>query len=548
MTRDEALPAGHEALQLGHWEEARERLLAAIAHEDLPEAHDGLGKALWWLGEVRGSLTHQERAYAGYRGDGRHAEAAMVALDISVTYLSNLDDPVVARGWIARARRAAEVSGDPGVSAWLWLMEGYTHDDPERGRALMTRTLSWARESGDTDLELATLADLGLAMVTGGEVAQGFRLLDEALAGTLGGECERLDLVVWTSCSMLAACSLVGDQQRAAQWCGAAERFAARYGCPFLQARCRSHYGRVLVAAGDWQLAETELARALSMSTDCGREPRIEALAGLAELRLRQGSVQEASRLLAEVDDRPDTALVAAELQTAQGYPERAVAVLAAHIGAMSGAETRFPIIVAALVEAHLAGGDADSAATALESLRRLPRGQHPQVEAVTERANGLVALARGDTASAVRHLRRAVAEFDRLGLPFEAATTRLQLARGQVGTDAPLAIVEAGRALASLDRLGAARAAAEVAALLRELGVATRPGPRQLGALSVREREVLALLPRGLTNPQIATELFISPKTVAHHVSRILTKLDLSTRAEAAAFAATRGAAGAPD
>ena len=50
----------------------------------------------------------------------------------------------------------------------------------------------------------------------------------------------------------------------------------------------------------------------------------------------------------------------------------------------------------------------------------------------------------------------------------------------------------------------------------------------------------MLALIKRGLTNPEIGAELFISPKTAAHHVSSILAKLNLRSRAEAAAFAAT--------
>ncbi|HLM21248.1 MAG TPA: helix-turn-helix transcriptional regulator, partial [Propionibacteriaceae bacterium] len=131
------------------------------------------------------------------------------------------------------------------------------------------------------------------------------------------------------------------------------------------------------------------------------------------------------------------------------------------------------------------------------------------------------------------------------LELPFHAAQARLEVARVLRITDPPLAVVEASWALDRLQRLGAHRDAAAAAALLRSLGVATRPGPRQVGLLSQRELEVLALLKRGLTNPEIAAELFISPRTAAHHVSSILGKLNLRSRTEAAAFAATYQAAG---
>jgi DNA-binding NarL/FixJ family response regulator len=95
------------------------------------------------------------------------------------------------------------------------------------------------------------------------------------------------------------------------------------------------------------------------------------------------------------------------------------------------------------------------------------------------------------------------------------------------------------------MERLGARRDAAAAAALLRRLGVATRPGPREVSLLSRRERDVLELVRDGLTNPQIGAELYISPRTVAHHVSHILAKLGLRTRAEAAGFAATHARAG---
>jgi DNA-binding NarL/FixJ family response regulator len=136
--------------------------------------------------------------------------------------------------------------------------------------------------------------------------------------------------------------------------------------------------------------------------------------------------------------------------------------------------------------------------------------------------------------------LRNAAVEFDRLDLPFHAARARVELARVISVENPSLAVVEASWALDRLERLGAHRDAAAAAALLRSLGIATRPGPRQVGRLSQRERDVLALIRRGLTNPEIAAELYISRKTAAHHVSSILAKLNLRSRAEAAAFAAT--------
>jgi DNA-binding NarL/FixJ family response regulator len=89
---------------------------------------------------------------------------------------------------------------------------------------------------------------------------------------------------------------------------------------------------------------------------------------------------------------------------------------------------------------------------------------------------------------------------------------------------------------------------AGRAASLLRALGVPPKPGPRGAGLLSRREQDVLDLVKSGLTNPQIAAQLYISPKTVAHHVSSILTKLNLTSRAEAAAYAVRVGtkAAGA--
>ena len=75
-------------------------------------------------------------------------------------------------------------------------------------------------------------------------------------------------------------------------------------------------------------------------------------------------------------------------------------------------------------------------------------------------------------------------------------------------------------------------------AAVLRELGESHGRGPRTVGVLTAREDEVLGLVALGMSNAGIARTLVISEKTAGHHVSRILTKLGVRNRTEAAQYA----------
>ena len=131
-----------------------------------------------------------------------------------------------------------------------------------------------------------------------------------------------------------------------------------------------------------------------------------------------------------------------------------------------------------------------------------------------------------------------AAAAWDRLGCPYEAAMALLE------GDD------EAGlrQAFATFDRLGARPAAALASRRLRRLGAVAIPrGPRastrsNSAGLTRREAEVLALVAAGLSNGEIADRLYLTPKTVGHHVSAVLAKLGVASRAEAALAAARLG------
>jgi DNA-binding CsgD family transcriptional regulator len=158
------------------------------------------------------------------------------------------------------------------------------------------------------------------------------------------------------------------------------------------------------------------------------------------------------------------------------------------------------------------------------------------RARAYADVANGLVAVARGDPATAL--LQTAVRRFSALALPLEAGRAQFALARSLAIGKPRAAVAEAQLALRTFERIGARPDADAAAALLRELGASGRSRVRGTGALTAREAEVLALLAEGLTNAEIAERLVISRRTAEHHVANVLSKLDLRSRAEAAAYA----------
>jgi DNA-binding CsgD family transcriptional regulator len=157
---------------------------------------------------------------------------------------------------------------------------------------------------------------------------------------------------------------------------------------------------------------------------------------------------------------------------------------------------------------------------------------------AVKALARGRLAAASGDPAARA-WLRIAVDQFAKAQLPLESARSQLALAAVMTEALPDVARAEAKAALDCFVRLQAARDIDIAAALLRSLGMRVAPG-RSAGvsALTSREAEVLDLLGHGLSNPEIAERLFISRKTVEHHVANVLSKLSLRTRSEAAAYA----------
>ncbi len=158
-------------------------------------------------------------------------------------------------------------------------------------------------------------------------------------------------------------------------------------------------------------------------------------------------------------------------------------------------------------------------------------------MRAFAELGAGRVCVAERDE-RATAHLKQALETLAAQSLPLEAGRARLELARA-IGARSPdAAVAEAKLALAAFERLGASRDADAAAAFLRELGAGGRAWPKGHGKLTKRESEVLPLVAAGLSNADIADRLYISRRTAEHHVSSIISKLGLRSRAEAAAYA----------
>ncbi|MGD8863589.1 MAG: response regulator transcription factor, partial [Myxococcales bacterium] len=163
-------------------------------------------------------------------------------------------------------------------------------------------------------------------------------------------------------------------------------------------------------------------------------------------------------------------------------------------------------------------------------------------IVAAAETARGAVELARGQVGEALRSLGSALSRWEHAEVPYQVARMRVLLSRacGAVG-DADGEEVQRRAARAELERLGAAP---DLAGLSPAGSPASGPASKRASGhgLSPRELEVLKLVAAGHTNRAIAKVLSVSVKTVDRHVSNIFTKLDVSSRAAATAYAYEHG------
>ena len=373
----------------------------------------------------------------------------------------------------------------------------------------------------------------GRALLAAGHVREGLTALDEAMVAVVAGEVSAA-VAGMVYCSVIEACEEISELHRAHEWTAALSEWCdGQPGLVTFTGQCLVHRAAIRQLHGDWKEALDEAERACDRLADApDRSATGAAMYRVGELHRCRGddvAAEDAFRHAGEwgCDPQPGLAL----LWLGQGRTDSALAAITRALD-----ESREPArrakLLPAFVEVTLATGGVEAARRGADELATIAGGfGTAALAAEADLARGALLLAEGDGRAALISLREAATRWRDLDAPFDEARARVILAQAcrAVG-DAETATSELTAAGNVFERLGARPSQARVEKL-------TRVGAGAAG-LSARELVVLRMLATGRTNRAIADELVLAVKTVDRHVSNIFTKIGVSSRAAATAYA----------
>jgi ATP/maltotriose-dependent transcriptional regulator MalT len=540
MTGAEAVARGRAAFGRQAWAEAYRELNLANREISLgPEDLDRFATAAYLVGEESVSVEARARAHASFLESGDLIRAARSAFWLGYALISVPAQQAHANGWLSRARRLLDECGAETVEhGFLLCTSGYLkilEDDLAAALDSFEQAERVGARFRNTDVTALAQHAQARVLLRMNRRPEGFALLDEVMVAVTGGEVVPM-IAGMIYCSVISACYDVFDSRRAQEWTDALSNWCTAHPdvVPF-RGQCLVRRSELMQLHGAWQEALAEAERATTRLSRTPTEPD----AGPAhyqqgELHRLRGDLtraEESYRRASQTGRKPHPGL--ALLRLAQGNIDGAGTAARRMLE-----ETREPRgrarLLGAAVEIMIAQRDLVSARAAAEELSEIARGfDSGLLQAAAAYASGAIALAAGDAAGSLEPLRTAWAAWQELRAPYDVARVRELIGRAyrELG-DEEGAQMEFECAQEAFDRLGAAPDAARVAALALPSGVPVSQG------LTGREVEVLRLVATGKTNRAIAQELAISEKTVARHLSNIFTKLDLSSRSAATAYA----------
>lgn len=533
----DSLDQGRDAYRRREWDHAYDSLSRAdekapLGVEDL----ERLATAAYLTGRDQDFHRFLERAHQAHLQAGDRTRAARDAFWLGLNLLLR-GDPAQGSGWIARGQRLVEGLGcvEEGYLALPVAQQRLFQGDGGTAQAMAATAAEIGVRFGDADLIASARHLQGRALIRQGQVRRGLVLLDEVMLAAVAGELSPI-MTGLIYCSLIEACQDVHAHGRAREWTAALARWCEQQPQMLaFTATCLVHRAQILAMSGAWSEAMAEVLRACErFSRRSDRNPPAPALYQLAELHRLRGkfaaaekSYRDAGRLGGE--PQPGLAL----LRMAQGRLDAACAAIRRVLGAATDPLERAKLLPAHL-EIMLAAGENEEARRACRELEEIAETCDTEtLRAMAAQARGAVELAEGDGRAALGPLRRAVELWREVEAPYEVARVRVLIGRAcrSLGDD-EAAGLEFGAARAEFERLGAAPEIAR----LDSPGKGPVPAPDS--GLTPRELQVLRLIAGGKTNKAIAAELFVSERTIDRHVSNILTKLEVPSRAAATAYA----------
>jgi len=537
---DTDLDLGRSAFHERRWRAAFECLTRADSEGGLPPQDIELvASVAMLLGLNTQSVEFLARAHDEYLTLGDTDGAARCAAWL-VMFLMDMGEPARGNGWLSRANHLLE--GMPGPCA----AEGYLmipaalgmlrSGAAEAGQALFARALELGNTFNDRDLQALGRLGVGTSNVSLGCVEEGLQLLDEVMVSVTSGEVSPIPAGI-VYCAVLGSCRLSNDVSRAHEWTAALERWCGdRPDMVMFSGQCQAYRAELLILHGAWEEALVVARAAEGRVRKGDPDATFGSWYQQGEVLRLQGFVEEAAKAYAIAagtgfEPVPGIAL----LQLAEHKRAQAQATMRRAIASADPPNRRR--LLPSVVEVELAAGDVAAARLALDELSSpLQAGGRPLEMAVAAHAAAQVLLAEAEPQAALRESRRAWRIWYSLEAPYQAARCRVLAGRAcALLGDPDSAVMEFEAAQAEFADLGATPAVAEVLELTGEKIKGSSP-------LTGREMEVLRLVAGGQANRTIARELYLSEKTVARHVSNILSKLGVPSRAAATGYAFEHG------
>lgn len=528
------LAEARAALDRHDWQAALEAATTArpASSEEEAERLDLLAEAAWWLGRLEDCIAAREAAHRAFDalGDSERAGACAVWC---YEHHAIAARPAIAGAWLRRARRTLDGAPDGTAVGILWLREAeaaHGAGDLETARAIADDALALGRRLPSADLEAEALQAIGRILIDEGDPSEGLGHLDEAMLLAVEGRLGPYSTGK-VYCSLISACEEVGDFDRAAEWTDATLRWAEQHPFAIFPGICRVHHAIVLKRRGSLAEAEQEALRAGEELIGSHVGNSAAAYAELGDIRRRLGDLDRAEEAFERARALCGRACAdLALLRLAQGRVDTARTIVAECLRDTPTHRLARARLLPIQVHVSVAAGDLESARAAADELESIAEAYDtPPLRAVALSTRGRLLLSAHDPA-ALTTMSRAVAAWESLDVPYEVATARTLLGQAQREAGEDAGAMASFRAAAELfDQIGARLDARRALDDHR----AERPA-----GLSAREVEVLCLIATGMTNSAIAADLHLSVKTVSRHLSNIFTKIGVSSRAAATAFA----------